>query len=142
MNKAGPAKRVTPPRNLFAFVGALILGPILAFIATFWTVVGFYAPLFGAPIFIVAGIPVFWVAAPRVWPHFGSYALIGIMTNVVAMPFYLWLGRILFDASISNELILWMTGVGCIFAAIYAGSIGWSYRILHPDIYEKDVFGL
>ena len=128
---------MTPPRytiNPTAFVGALILAPLLVTGLTFWTVIGLFALFLGAIPYLVIGTPVLLWAVGRVEPGFADYAGLGFLGNLAG---WMICFVVLAPAQGVEEARFFTTvlfGFGLIFAPLYAGTFGALYRSFHPNI--------
>lgn len=128
---------MTPPHytiNPTAFVGALILAPLVVTLLTFWTVIGFFALFLGAIPYLVIGTPILLWAVGRIEPGFADYAGLGIAGNMLgwfACFIVLAPAQGLAEARSFTGLLF---GFGMIFAPLYAGTFGALYRSFHPNI--------
>lgn len=130
---------LTPPKprcsvSPSAFVGALILAPIVVTALTFWTVIGFFALFLGAIPYLLVGTPVLLWAVGHVHPEFSNYAKLGLISNIAAGLAYI----AVFSSSVGIETAMeqagFLFGFGLIFAPLYAGAFGSLYARFHPNI--------
>ena len=128
---------MSPPRytiNPTAFVGALILAPLVVTLLTFWTLIGIFALFFGAIPYLVIGTPVLIWAVGRIKPSFFAYAGLGLLGNLAgwAVCFAILIpGEGMQEA---KEVSAILFGFGLIFGPLYAGTFGALYRSFHPNI--------
>lgn len=97
----------------FAFIGAII---------------------FGAPSYVLVFGPLAHYAARRRRLSIASFAMIGILANLIAWP--LTIGVLSVSSGTVREAIevAWFVhGFGFIFAPIFAASFGWALRELHAS---------
>lgn len=127
---AGPPRYAVDP---VAFVGALILAPVVATLLSFWTVIGLAALLIGAIPYLLIGTPLLLWAVGRVPPCFGTYATLGFCANLV--PFGVFALMTMLDLG-PREMapgMMFIFGFGMIFGALWAGTFGWLYARFHRN---------
>ena len=120
-----------PPLDLFAFVGALILAPIMVAALFFWVVfIPVFAVIFGAIPYLVFGGPVLlWIATHTrvtVWVcALGGLLAQGlfVLSMVAGLATYL---------SFSDQDIEFLALWGIPFSAVWCGTFALLYNSFHP----------
>lgn len=119
--------------NPIAFVAALILAPLLVTGLTFWSLIGLFAPIFGAIPYLLIGTPILIWAVGRFKPRFGTYAWLGLVGNGITGLAYLLIFTPIEGWDAAREMAIFVAGFGLVFAPLYAGSFGALYARFHPN---------
>ncbi len=123
---AAPRKPL-PTLDLIAFLGALILAPLVATLMTFYLVIPIGALFSGGPAFVVIGGPILFVTAlyrPLTSKRcaVAAFATVGGALAVLA-PFHL-----LVNGTEDLGVLLFFGICALIFAPFWGATFGWLYR--------------
>jgi hypothetical protein len=122
-----------------AFFIALIGGPLVFTLATFWILfIPVFALVYGVVPYLVLGIPVLLFYLSRNPARPSSLAGIGLLTLFSAAAL-LALGAVLTNNQNGLGFIAFYVGFGIFFAPAWAASFGWVYGKLCRDFYAHPV---
>ncbi|NNJ67896.1 MAG: hypothetical protein HKP54_07630 [Boseongicola sp.] len=129
-NAPSPRPHLIDP---LAFFAALILGPIVFTLLTFYLFIPMFALAFGAPTYLTFGALFFWLALRKGWDSWPQITGVGFLANLASAPaVFLVLSH--FEAMEATMMII---GMGCIFAPLWSLFFALLYRWLRLDFYTS-----
>lgn len=134
-----PAPRTAArPLDMVALTVALIGGPLIVTVATFYMFVPVFALGMGGPIYLIAGFPAMsiWFARRRVSAE--AVAGVAFCVNAGLMVFACTIG-VVFGAGEAMGLALFYLIFGSVFAMAWGGVTGWIYVKLCNPIYQSSL---
>lgn len=119
-----------------AFFAALILGPIVFTLLTFYLFIPVFALAFGAPTYLTFGALFFWLSLKWGWDGLLQITVMGFLANLASAPAVLLvLGH--FQGSNAQGSTMMIVGIGCIFAPLWSLFFAALYRWLRLDFYNS-----
>ncbi|HKK84654.1 MAG TPA: hypothetical protein VJ942_03935 [Roseovarius sp.] len=109
-----------------AFVLALLGGPLLVTVATFWAFVPIFALVFGAPAYLICGTPTLLWYLSRYEARPIAIGLLAVAVNTATLPVLLWTD-ILPGRQDVNDMLFMFGGFGGGFAFLWGAAFGWLY---------------
>lgn len=122
-----------------AFFVALVGGPVLFTLLTFWAVIPLFALAIGGLPYLLVGTPALLIhlrrhpasASDTAWIGFVAFSLMWVV---------LVTGMLLSNPRNPSELIVLCTGLflaGAVFSSAWGGVFGWIYTRLARDFYTR-----
>ncbi len=115
-----------PILDPIAYVGALILAPLLVAVLFFWIIlIPVVAVFFGGLPYLIFGGPVFLWMVTRYPPDFGTFAIGGLLAHsLFVLTFALWQ---IADGNHASEAVGFMALWGVPFSLGWGGAFSWLY---------------
>ena len=119
-----------------AFFAALIFGPIVVTLLTFYLFIPVFALAFGAPTYLTFGALFFWFALRKGWDSWPQITGMGFLANLASAPavYMVLSNRQAWDATGATLTII---GFGCIFAPLWSIGFAVLYRWLRLEFYQS-----
>ena len=117
-----PTQQVRPV-DARAFIGALVLAPIMVGVLGFWVLtIPLFAIVYGAPFYLCAATPVYLWALSYLKPTVVNFALIGLALNLAGCLVFLVFGDDLFGGNGPMGLGVTYFGLGAVFAPLWSAA--------------------
>ena len=122
-----------------AFALAMVGGPVLVTLLSFWLVgIPVAALILGGPLFLIVGIPVLlWHLAHHA-PEISRISLLALISIVILFVVTATLAALFAEYEMIS-LAIWFGLFGGIFAPLWGAMTGWIYIRLRRDVYIHPV---
>jgi len=122
-----------------AFALAMVGGPVLVTLVSFWMVgIPVAALILGGPLFLIVGVPVLLWHLVRHAPRVGRISLLAL-TSFAVLPVFVGVAAGLTGQNQLFVWALWYGFFGCIFAPLWGAMTGRIYIRLRREVYIHPV---